>query len=286
MQTTASIENIVRICHHRTMKVLIVLTLVCWGSPANAEDVSDILNRFVVAQRANDGEARRYTYVEHADFFTYEDGGKKLRKDRSEENEIIFVEGLQFKKLISRNDQPLSAREQADVEKHMQETAEYRRRHRQQTPGGRISFGRDHVDLGSNEDLLSLFDSRLVGEDEIRGHKAWVVELTPKAGLRPANEHEREVVKFRKKLWIEQMDYTALKVIHTVVESGMFAKPGTTVTLEYERIPGGPYLAAFVAVDIHRQVGKEILPSGRTEYRNTRFQKFDVQSSITIDKPQ
>jgi len=252
---------------------------------AVAEDVAAILKHFVAVQQANDTEARQYTYLEHAEFSTYEADGVTFRKDRSEDSEIVFVEGLQFKKLLSRDGKPLDIREQAEVEKQMNETAAYRRSHRQPAPGGKIAFGRDHADLGSNEELLTLFDTRLAGEEGVRGRKAWVIEATPKNGLHAANEHQRDVVKFRKKLWIDETDFTLLKIVHTVVGSGMFAKPGTTVTLEYDRIPSGPYAPVKIIVDIHRQVSGKIRPSGRTEYENSRFRKFDVQSTIAVGEP-
>ncbi len=250
------------------------------------QDVAALLQRFVAAQKANDARACQYTYSEHATFFTYTDGGGNLRKDRTEDSEVLFIEGLQFKRLISHNGQPLSAREAAEVSKQMKETADYRRKHlRPVAPGGAISFGGDHADLGSDEELLTLFSNQLVGEDELRGRKAWVIESTPKEGLPAADQHTREVLHFRKKLWLDQGDNTLLRIVHTVVVGGVFAKPGTTVAIDYEKLPDGVYQPTAVVVDIYRQVGKVVRPSGRTEYSDSDFHKFDVQSTITLGEP-
>ncbi len=134
--------------------------------------------------------------------------------------------------------------------------------------------------------MLTLFDTLLAGEEEVRSRKAWVIEATPKNGLHAANEHQRDVVKFRKKLWIDETDFTLLKIVHTVVDAGMFAKPGTTVTLEYDRIPGGPYAPVTVIVDIYRQVtGKDCAPLRPHRVSELAFRKFDVQSTITVGEP-
>ncbi len=248
-------------------------------------DVSAILNRFVAAQTRNDEQARQYTYVEDADFFTYEDGGS-LRKDRSETHEIVFLEGLQFRKLIARNGKPLDAREEARVKKEMQDTAEYRRKHRPPPAGGRIGFGNRHADLGSNQELLALFDSRVAGEEEIRGRKAWVIECIPRAGRSPANEHEREVLVFRKQLWIGQDDDLLLRAIDTVVAPGIpFALPGSTITVDFEKLNDGVHVPASVTIVAYHKVDNIIRPSRRTEYRNSQFRKFDVRSTITISGP-
>jgi hypothetical protein len=64
------------------------------------QDVSAILDCFIAARTRNVERGRRYTYVENADFFTYEKGGG-LGKDRSATHEIVFLEGFRFRKLIS-----------------------------------------------------------------------------------------------------------------------------------------------------------------------------------------
>lgn len=244
-------------------------------------DTAGLMDRLISAQKANDNQAQRYTYVEHADFFTYTPA---LRKDRSEKSEVIFVEGLQYKKLVERNGQPLSPAEREHVEQQMNETAEHRRRNRAPVKGGRISFGNDHADLGSLDELTTLFDWQMQGEAEVRGRKAWIVELTPKRNLKKPTEHERQVLKFRKTLWIDQQDHVLLRITHTVIDKGMFAKPGAFLTIDYEKLPQGPYVHSSVAVDIHRQIGREIRPSGRIEYRHSDFKKFNAESTITIQE--
>jgi hypothetical protein len=93
-----------------------------------------------------------------------------LRKDRSETHEVIFVEGMEYKKLIATNGKPLNEREQAQAEKEMSRIAEQRRKRRgRPPPGGRVFFGNQSVDLGSREELLVLFENRLIGEESVNG---------------------------------------------------------------------------------------------------------------------
>lgn len=88
--------------------------LLAWGtlSLCAADDATVILRRFVAAQKENEERAKQYIYVESADFFNYAKPGKE-RKNRSETHEVMFIEGQRFKKLVSRNGKPLTAKEQA-----------------------------------------------------------------------------------------------------------------------------------------------------------------------------
>jgi hypothetical protein len=241
-----------------------------------ADDPNEIVKRFIDAEKKNWEQASQYTYVEQADYFGFDKNGQP-RKDRSETHEIVFVEGGAYKKLVARNERPLEVKEQAKEDKKLQRIAEERRKQRHSG-----LFHKD-VSLGSSDDLLTLFDNRLVGEEEIRGHKAWVVACTPKEGHVAANAHEKEVLSFQRKIWINEPDYHLLKSVYTVVGQHINFTPGTTLTWEFEKINEDAWLTISGVIDGHLQFAKFIKPAVRTEYRNSKFQKFDVQSTITME---
>jgi hypothetical protein len=162
-----------------------------------ADNSVEIVKRFIAADNKNWERASQYTYVSQADHFSYGKNGAP-KKESSETHEIIFVEGGEYKKLIARNDRPLDAKEKAREEKNLLRIAAERRK---QTPNGLFH---KTVRIGTNEDLLTLFDTRVAGEEEIRGHKAWVVAATPKPGHIPADSREKEALSFERNLWIEQ----------------------------------------------------------------------------------
>jgi hypothetical protein len=167
--------------------------------------------------------------------------------------------------------------EQAKEQKKLLRIALERRRQR------RSGVFHKDVSLGSHDDLLTLFDNRLVGEEEIRGHKAWVIASTPKEGRVAANAHEKEVLSFQRKLWIDEADYQLLKSVFTVAGEHIAFMPGTTVTWEFDKINADAWLTISGVIDGRLQFAKLIKPAVRTEYRNSKFQKFDVQSTITME---
>jgi hypothetical protein len=261
------------------MRLMLLLAIApLWA----ADDANAIIRRLLEAQKLNGDRIQPYTFVEASVHFTYAKDGK-LKKDYTETSEVIFVEGFPFRKLVARNGKPLPAKEQAEIQKAVNQTAEERRRHPRPPPGGQIVMGGQTIDLGTSRELLTFFDNRVAGEEELRGRKAWVIESTPKVEHAPASEHEREVLSFRRTLWIDEAENVAARMVMTVVGDGIqFAMPGSTIRVDYEKIAPDVWNESGLALDIWRRSGKEFKPWKRTEYTDGKFQKFDVKSTITV----
>jgi hypothetical protein len=237
-----------------------------------AEDSASILKRYDEAQKRNAERANRYTYVEDSDYFKYDKTGQ-AKKDRSETSEVIFVEGESYKRLIARNGKPLDSREAAKEEKKMNQTAEQRRKERHSGP-------HDHTEYVGSDDLRTLCDNRLVGEEEIHGRKAWVIEFTPKKDHVPANQHEKDVFTMQTKIWVDQAENVELKFAMLVVGDGSLMKRGSTMTFEFAKINDDAWLPVSLVFDFRLQ--KDWV---RQESRDSNFRKFDVESTITVDDP-
>src|SRR5580658_10500364 len=254
---------------------LLLLALPLWP----ADDANAILRRYLEADELNDKKAEQYTFVEDHVWFDRDKNGE-LKQNRSETAEMIFVEGIAYRKLVARNGKPLDAKEKAKVDKEMRETAEQRRKHPAWPDGGGVIANGHRVDFGSDEELLTLFDNRLTGEEEIGGRKAWVIESTPRKDRPPANRHEKDVMSFGKKLWIDEAENEELRAVYTVVGDHIFLKPGSTTTIEFQKINQDVWQPALVVLDARNTMAKIVQVE---EIRFSNFKKFDVQSTITID---
>jgi len=246
-------------------------------------DANRLIQRLLDAQKLNQDRIQPYTYVEQSTHYTYGKNGK-LKTDYTETRDIVFLEGLPFRKLVARNGKPLPPKERAAIEQIARQTAEERRRKMARAPaGGQLVMGDQTIDLGSNEELLTLYENRIAGEEEIGGRKTWLVESEPRAGYTPKSPHEFELLSFRRKLWIDQQDMLPVRVLFTVSGPGIhFAQPGSTIQVEYTKIAPEVWCQASFTIDIWRQAGGVARPWKRTEYVSGNFQKFDVQSTVTV----
>jgi hypothetical protein len=243
--------------------------------PLRAQDVDDILKRNREATKQNEERAKQYTYVEETDNFEYDKQGH-AKKTGSETHDVIFVEGEFYKRLVARDAKPLPPKEETKEEKKLQQTAEERRKARRK---GLFSFSRSAY--VSSDDLDKFFDRSLVGEEEIRGRKAWVIEYTPRKGHVPANKHEKDVYSFQAKAWVDEEEGVTSKFLLLCIADGSFMKPGSSLIIESTEINDDAWLPVLIVLDARIQIALVIRDSVRTETRSSNFKKFDVKSTIT-----
>jgi hypothetical protein len=86
-----------------------LILLLGLGQVLSAQNADEILHRYLEAMKANGPRAAQYTWVEDDTHFSYDKTGV-ARQTSSETWEVILVEGENYKKLVARNGQPLSAR--------------------------------------------------------------------------------------------------------------------------------------------------------------------------------
>ena len=266
--------------------LLLTFALPLWA----AEDVNAVLARLIAAEDTNVKRAQQYTYTEETQHLKIDANGNR-QQTASETREVLFVEGVKYRKLVARNGKPLSRGERSKVEKEMQQTAVDRRKdERRAAPGGavfiRTTFSQLSADLGSLEELLTLFENRLAGEEEIRGHKVWIVESVPSKDHVPTTNHEKQVFVFRKKFWVDQTENTLVRAVYTVAVDGSFMSQGSTITFDHEKVDPDTWQPVSLTLEFSRQKKEPFQAVGSTVYLMTKFQKFDVQSSITATLPE
>jgi len=242
--------------------------------PLHAQDVDAIHQRNREAGKLNEERAKQYTYVEETDNFEYDKHGQ-AKKTGSVTNDVIFVEGEQYKRLVARDGKPLNAKAEAREEKKVQQIAEERRKARRRRL---FNFSRS---FGvTDDDLDKLCDRRLVGEEEVRGRKAWVIEYTPRKDHVPANKHEKDLYTFQIKVWVDEEEGVTSKFLLLAVADGIL-KLGSWLTIDSAKVNDDAWLPVFIVLDARIQIAAVIRDSFRAETRNSNFKKFDVKSTIT-----
>ena len=246
-------------------------------APGRPDSLSadDILKRYIEANKTNRLKARQYTLTNKETHIFFDGRGEE--KSRSSKTfDVIFLEGYTYKKLIARDDMPLSPAEAAKVEKEMQKTAEERRAERTRQPITSRS-----ISMATDEDLLKLFKCKVAGEEQIGQRKAWVIQCDPQAGRVAENAREKEKLTMSRRLWIEEMQYAVVKFVDIALEGNPVELPGSTTTAQFSLINNDAWMQTSLVIDGHLHFAKFIKPKVRTEYVNSNFKKFDVQSTVT-----
>ena len=166
-----------------------MLTLVC-ARAAEPPSPHDLMERLILAERANRANAAQYIYREDIREQLVESGGNKHELSWST-FEVNLLEGEPYNRRVAIWGQPLTPELEASEQHRYNEIEAYRRatpydeRRKRSFALDETRFRIDHRMVADSHDL------RVLGEDEVDGRKVWRILATPRKGLRkPARRSE------------------------------------------------------------------------------------------------
>src|SRR5262249_6542616 len=137
------------------------------------------------------------------------------------------------------DDMPLSTKEQKKEDERLRKETEKRRT--EKTLGIKNPLQRtDSFGYWRGDERF--FDFRYMGEDLTGGRPTWGFEGTPKARQRPTNNHEKQLLLSRVKLWIDKEDTFISSLEIAVIQEGADMRPGTRLALTQQRMEDGTWL--------------------------------------------
>jgi len=197
---------------------------------------AEIVRRSVEAQDRDWQAAPMFSYQDHA----VETKGE-TRTDQT--FQVRMIEGSPYRRLAAVGDQPLSAAlEQQEAKKEQREIA----RRRAESPLERERRIRKYEQERAQDHLLMTemvraFTFRLVGEQVVSGHNAYLLEANPNPQYKPANHEAKVLTGMKGRLWVEKEQFHWAKVEAEVVRPVFFhliarVGPGTQFLFENEPV--------------------------------------------------
>jgi hypothetical protein len=235
------------------------------------KDADSLLRVAVARTMRNHRNAMAFTYgisYRNRNFSTR----GKLLIDYTAKYEVIFVEGLPYRRQVEENQKPLTGQEAAN-EQRRYDQAFAERSHMT------LDQKRDYLKRPWNVDvplpmLTSLFTNKVVGEDFVDGRPAIVIESLPRADVSPADEEERRAMHKRVKLWVDREDLIASRIEATLIADDASMKEGTVARLDFFR-KDGVWLPAKSDVRFEAADRGELV-KGETQEVNGDFHRFHV----------
>jgi hypothetical protein len=181
-------------------------------APPPTNDPKEIVRRCVEMDHRNWERARSYTYRQR-------EVEKQLGKNDEVKSteirtfDINFYYGHEYSRLVEKNDKPLSDAEKKKEEEKLdkflarlrnQSDAEREKelaKEKKQREEGRAFF----------RDVVNAYDFTLLGEENINGADAWVIQANPRKDFHPTQPHADVLTKIKGKIWIEKKDYNWVK---------------------------------------------------------------------------
>ena len=269
--------------------LLAVLTL---STPSAADDARDIVRRSMNLGDQNLRAAQDYTYRERMESRTLNDRGATT-KTEIETYDVTFVDRSPYRRLISKDDKPLSPKEEQKERDKLRRIAADRRRETAAARAQRLANDekkREQIRATMRE-IADAFDFRIAGEDHLDGRRQYVIEGTPHPGYRP---HTRDAFLFPKvkgKIWVDRQDYHWVKIEGELIDTvslGAFLlrlHKGSRLEAAQVRINDEVWLPKYFSAEADARIALLKKIRGRLEVTYSQYKKFQADSRIVAAEP-
>jgi hypothetical protein len=253
----------------------LLLGMALAGFCAAQVDPREVLIKSLAADDANWRVARNYTFIERSDQRRLDSAGH-LKSREIKTADVTLLEGTPYRRLIARNDQPLSAAEEKDEAERLAKSIDERRRETPEQRTRRLAeyeTKRERM-TESMRQIPEAFNLRLLGEEQRSGRTVYVIEANPKPGYRSDDRIARFYPKLKGKIWVDKQDYQWVRTEAEVIDSVSFGwvlarlAKGGRMSFEQTRVNGEVWLPHVA----------EISGSARVAL----FKVFNIQQEITF----
>jgi hypothetical protein len=261
--------------------------IVCLPAILGAQDPREIVRRSVEIDRKNLEVARNYTYLERREDREL-DGSGKVKNTEVQTSDVTLLEGSSYRRLVARNDRPLSSREQQREEDKLRKSIEERRAETAEQRARRIADWerRRQRQREPLKELPDAFDFRLAGEEALASGEVYVLDAMPKPGYKPQTPSAAYFPKVKARLWIDKNDYHWAKVevetLDTISFGGFLVRlaKGTRLIVEQAHVNQEVWLLNSLTLQASARVA--LIMNVRREIIVTLsdYKKFQVDSRV------
>lgn len=252
-----------------------------------AQDVLEIVRRASELDRRNTEIARNYTYLERQENRGVGPGGG-LKSNGSTTHDVTLLEGSPYRRLVARNDQPLSPKEQQEEQAKLQKSIAERRAETKEQHDRRIADWerKQQKQREPMTELTEAFTFTMAGEEDLNGGRTWVIDALPKPGYRPKNPSSSFFRKVKLRLWIARTDYQWVKLdmesLDTISFGGFLIRmaKGSHLTAENAHINNEVWLPKRSVLTGSVRIALVKLLRGELIFTFSDYKKFQTDSRI------
>jgi hypothetical protein len=220
-----------------------------------AQDAREIVRKSIDLDRRSTAEEGKYAYLQREE--TRElDGSGKPRKVTIRTMDVRMMEGSPYRKLVARNDQPISAEEQKQEEDKLRFNAEQRRKETPAERQRRIAewTRRDQRRREPLNEVPDAYNFKLAGGETVNGVACYLIEATPRPGYRPKSSVDAVLTVMAGRIWISKKDYgwvkAEMEARDSVTLGGFLVRlsKGSRIVIEQTPVNEGVWLPKFAEI--------------------------------------
>ncbi len=220
-----------------------------------AQDAREIVQKAIELDRRNFVQERNYTYRQREE--TRElDASNKPKKVTIRTVDVQTIEGSPYRRLVARDDKPISDQEQKLEQQKLEFNIEERRKETPEQRERRIAEWnrREERRRAPLREVPDAYDFKLAGEETVDGVGCYVIQATPKPGYKPKSSAAAVLTVLAGRIWISRKDYgwvkTEMEARDTVALGGFFVRlaKGSRIVIEQTAVGDGVWLPKFADI--------------------------------------
>jgi hypothetical protein len=267
------------------MRLPIVLLLL--SSSAIPADLSptEIFRRATEREAQNVELRRQYTYRESIrERLANKEG--KVRKEEEKANDVFFIGGEEFRKLVEKDGRPLSDKEAAKEQSRMDREIEKFKRESPETTKKRVEKElREEREF--REQFVSGFNFQLLEDQPVDGKPCYRIRAEPKPSF-PFKGEAKVLAKVKGDIWVDKEHYQWTKVeaetIDTITAMAGLLRlaKGTTFKVTRTLVNNEVWFPSHIEVQANARAALFLTAAVEVEMLFSGFKKYSVDSKVTI----
>jgi hypothetical protein len=251
------------------------------------EQMRQLVNIVTESYRANYKKERDYTYVER-DEENKLDGNGEVKSTAAKTFEVMELYGEQVRRLIEKDDKPLSEKEAAKEEKRIEELTAKRkgeladeRAKRQAAEEKQREKNREFV-----REVADAYNFQLVGSEVLGGRDNWVIAGEPRPEFQAHLKDAEILSRFHGRLWIDKTEFQLTKMdveaLGTVSFGWVLARlhKGTRFVFERARVNEEVWLPQHLTFKFDARIALFKGYNERDEQTYRDYKKFRATARI------
>ena len=235
----------------------------------------------------NDKKQRDYTYIQREEEHKL-DGNGQVKSSESKTYEIMVLYEEQVRKLIAKDDKPISAGDAGKEEEKIQKIIEKRKNESEGDRKKRVEKQDKEREEARQfvKEIADAYHFRSAGDEMLDGRETLVIDADPRPGYEPHMKDAKFLPKFRFRVWVDRAEKQWVKLDIQCIDTvsvGLFlvrVHKGSSIQIEQLRINDEVWLPKHVVLKLDARVAllKGLNMSEDVTYRD--YKKFRTDTKI------
>ena len=196
------------------------VVLLAAATTLRAQDAREIVRRAMELDQRDFKSAPNYSYLQRQETRELDHAGQ-VKTRKIETWNVVFLDGSPYRRLVARNDQPLTPEEQKAEEDKLHWNENQRRMETSEQRARRVGEWQRRQERQREpvKELADAFDFTQLADAQTGGRAMFRIDGVPKRGYKPKSQLASAIFpKVKLRMWIDKRDYQGARVEMEVLE--------------------------------------------------------------------